>query len=325
MSANNPPKQSASAKKQAVIIATRNRPDDLERTLRSIARAESAGDLLVMIVDGSDPGQVAANQRVVANLSSLDIDHRLFPGPPSLARQRNAGIHRLPESVELVFFLDDDVILDPEYFRQITRAFDQHPDIVGVGGYDASISSQPECSLRQVSRFAFLLDHPRPGCVLPSGQASSPDCADISDPVNVQWLTGFSMAYRRHVLEQERFDASLEGYSHYEDRDLSVRISHYGRLVVLPGARLHHRKSPTNRYDSKQFTYSSLVHIYWFVEKNIQHPLRKPAFWWATIGQTLALIVSSKPQKWDALRGHLKGIATILTRDHALLKSVVKY
>jgi hypothetical protein len=48
--------------------------------------------------------------------------------------------------------------------------------------------------------------------------------------------------------------------------------------------------------------------------------LRKPAFWWATLGQLLATVSSRKPYKWESLRGLWQGIRAVWLRDHPLLQ-----
>jgi hypothetical protein len=74
-----------------------------------------------------------------------------------------------------------------------------------------------------------------------------------------------------------------------------------------------------SRHDAEEFQYSLLTHLYWFVEKTIDHSLKKPAFWWSTIGRLFALLFSTKSQKWRALLGLLKGIRSVVTRSHPLL------
>lgn len=307
--------------RSAAVICTRNRHDSLSRTVASIQNQASDFSLLLLVVDASDPEVVQKNKRLLSETSSLQSVHLSYPESPSLARQRNYGIERLPPDVEIVFFLDDDVTLKPGYFRKIVNLLDQDPRIEGVGGYDVNSHTSPlSRSPQQLIRYLFLLDHPQPGRILPSGEASPPHRTQANQPIPVQWLAGFSMAVRRSALKRERFDDRLEGYSHYEDRDLTLRIGRHGRLVTHPDARLAHRRAAQNRHDPERFNYSMLTHLYWFVEKNIQHPLRKPAFWWSTLGRLIATLLSNAPQRWDALRGLQKGVRAVMTRSHPLLK-----
>jgi GT2 family glycosyltransferase len=306
--------------RSAAIICTRNRAEALSRTVDSIENVAQETPLLLIVVDASDQEILKQNKNRLSESSSLSHLHLHYPDRPSLARQRNYGIQRLPSDVEIVFFLDDDVSLKPGYLREIVTLFDRNSEVVGVGGYDVNQNVTSSFSAQQLLRYLFLLDHPQPGRVLPSGEASPPHRTRSDRPISVHWLAGFTMAYRRSVLERESFDNRLDGYSHYEDRDLAVRICRHGRLMVHPGAQLAHRRSSQNRYDAVRFNYSMLTHLYWFVEKNLESPFRKPAFWWATLGRVLATVFSSNPKKWNALRGLANGIRTVLTRSHPLLK-----
>jgi len=130
----------------AVVLATRNRPTDVERTLRSVARAEGSNTLRVVLVDGSDPDKAQANQQVLRSISSLHVDYHPFPGDPAASRQRNYGVEVLPASIRVVHFIDDDVEVHPQYFTHLADTL-------------------PPAQIRRL----FLLDGTTPGVVLPSG------------------------------------------------------------------------------------------------------------------------------------------------------------
>jgi hypothetical protein len=60
---------------------------------------------------------------------------------------------------------------------------------------------------------------------------------------------------------------------------------------------------------------------YWFVEKNLESGPHRLAFWWSMLGKLLILLVSSHPDRDEALCGFMRGIRTVWRRDHALLRS----
>ncbi len=303
----------------AVIICTRDRPDDLRTTVRSINDQETAPSLLLLVVDASRSDIAQRNANFLSNITPLQTAHLRYPDSPSLPRQRNYGIEHLPEEREIVFFLDDDVTLDPGYIDTIENYLDAHPEVAGVGGYNPI--PPPSFSLRHAARCLFLLDHPEPGRVLPSGAASSPHRLRTLQPTDVQWLAGFSMTYRRACLRNERFDDSLEEYAYLEDRDFALRMRQHGRLITHPDATLTHRRSSVNRYDSEKLAYSFVTHRYWLTDKNVSQSLSKLAFWWSVLGSLLATLLSTQSTKWAALRGSLKGIRATLFHTHPLLQS----
>ncbi len=308
-----------SANDEAVIICTRNRPEFLESTLQSIHSHENADCRLMIVVDASDPSTRRANQSILETVTCFGR-HITYAGEPSLARQRNHAVERLPESIEIVHFMDDDVTVCADYFDAIRGFLQSNPAAGGAGGIIHEPAA-PSSSHPRLLKRLFLLDSSRCGRVLPSGQTTSAQTPSPSSPsvMQTEWLSGCSCSFRRSLLEEHRFDNSLEGYSMLEDLDLSYRISRVAPLYVVPEARLVHHRSPVNRKDAEDYMYHQIVHRRWFVEKNLGRAFHRAAFWWATLGQALATRSSSRPEARAAYQGLRRGVRTVLRRDHPLL------
>jgi GT2 family glycosyltransferase len=305
---------------EAVVICTRNRPDELERTLDSIAAHLPSVDLLLAVVDASDTAERDHTRSLVENFDPLPSVHWPYSDPPSLARQRNAALDRLPPSVKIVHFIDDDVTVHAGYFGALSRLFRRDSDVGGAGGVIVAPSDDTTSSVVERLRRLFLLSHPRAGHVLPSGYATSaqhPRPSDGNGLRETEWLSGCSSSYRRSLLNQHRFDENLTGYSMLEDLDLSYRIHRQAQLVVQPEARLTHRRSPRNRFDAERYGHALTVHRRWFVKKHFDAP--HPAYWWSLVGRLFAILTSSDPHRTAALRGLVQGVRTVLSRNHPLL------
>jgi GT2 family glycosyltransferase len=124
------------------------------------------------------------------------------------------------------------------------------------------------------------------------------------------------------VFDTHRFDPEVEGRSpRLEDLDFSYRVGRIWKLLAEPRAQLIHRTSRANRRNVADFAAEAVPRRYWFVEKNIRHPLRKPAFWWAMLGRMLALLASPNPEKEEVLRGHLRGLRDVWRRHHPLSRT----
>lgn len=301
----------------AALICTRNRVEDLARTLRSIAAVERPPGMLIVIVDASNEEAAAANQRTVQQLTALNVAYHRFRDAPAGTRQRNYGVDRLPRSIRVIHFVDDDVIVLPGYFHRLSQTLSQHPEAGGVGGLIID-TENPRPARPHGLQQLFLLSSRRPGRVLLSGHTSK--VAPNPEPHRVEWLSSCASSYRRDVFDAYRFDPTVEGRSpRLEDLDFSYRVGQSWQLLAEPRARLVHRPSPSHRRDARGVAAESVPRRYWFVEKNIRHPLRKPAFWWATFGQLLAAATSSASEKNEVLRGLWHGIRTAWTRDHPLL------
>lgn len=307
---------------EAIIICTRNRPEDLNETLRSISAHALSDDLLLSVVDASDEAERAHTRRVVEGFGALPSMYRSYTDVPSLTRQRNAALDHLPPSIEIVHFVDDDVTVHPGYFDALSDVLRTHPDVGGVGGMVVEPSDEKASRRVEKLKQLFFLSHAEAGRVLPSGcttSAQHPSPATPAELRNTEWLSGCSSSYRRVLLEQHRFDETLTGYSMLEDLDLSYRIHQKSRLVVQPKARLIHRRSTRNRFDTERYNHALTVHRRWFIEKHFDDLESRLAYWWSLVGRLLAITASSTAHRTAALRGLLHGLRTVLTRNHPLL------
>ena len=308
---------------EAVVICTRNRSGELKQTLRSVAAQSGAEGRLVLVVDGSDPDEVDATAQVVsAWTDELPFHYFRYSGAPAGTRQRNTGIDQLPRSVTIVHFLDDDVTLRPNYFHALSTALRQHPRLLGVGGIildpDASSPTPPEIT---VPHKLFLLRTDAPSRVLASGQTTPAWPAHGRALQPAEWLSTCASSYRRNVFEHHRFDPAVEGPSpRLEDLDFSYRVAREGTLAVAPEAHCVHRFSSTNRQEVSDSTCERVARRYWFVEKNLGSGPHRLAFWWSMLGKFLILLVSSHPDRNEALHGFLRGIQTVWRRNHSLLR-----
>lgn len=307
---------------EAVVICTRNRPKELNQTLRSVASQSGAEERLVLIIDGSDPDDAERTADVVQNWGDegFPFHYHRYSGTPAGTRQRNVGVDLLPESVDVVHFLDDDVTVEPGYFETLVGVLHQHPPLLGVGGIIMeSDGSVPRPSVHWGHRL-FLLRTDRPSRVLPSGQTTPAWPVGEGKMQPAQWLSTCASSYRRRVFRRHRFDPNAVGPSPgLEDLDFSVRVAQDGPLAVASEASCVHHVSARNRRSTSATTQERLVRRYWFVEKNMDHPLNRLAFWWSVVGKLVALASSSNPKSRAALQGLRRGLRTVWTRNHPLL------
>ena len=307
---------------EAVVICTRNRPDELKQTLNSIAAHPPDLDLLLAVIDAGDDQHRTHTRSLVEGFDTLPSAHWSYTDTPSLARQRNTAIDRLPASVEIVHFIDDDVTVRPGYFEALSAALRSDSDVGGTGGIITERPQGVPSSSPERLRRLFFLGHSDPGRVLPSGYATNaqhPRTNSAHGLRKTEWLSGCSSSYRRDLLERHRFDETLTGYSMLEDLDLSYRIRQQARLIVQPEARLLHRRSSRNRLDAERYGHALTVHRRWFMEKHFDTPSACLAYWWSLVGRLLAILASSDDHRSAALRGLLRGVQTVLTRNHPLL------
>lgn len=286
----------------AVIVCTRNRPDDIRRLLETLPGQTVRPSLIVC--DSSDDD---ATRQLVEHFASSGSwpqvqYHHCEPG---LTRQRMRSLELLAGDTEIVHFIDDDVVLDPGYFEAIEKTFEEHPDVLGVGGYIVDAGPTP-----RVSVLARVLGtgSKRYGRITRSGRNVFP--FHPSELAEVDWLSGCSMSFRRRVFDSLAFDTRMEGYSLGEDVDFTFRVSRMGRLLLQPDAKMMHLVSDTARMESSRLVEESLVFRHRFVSEMRGHGTSLTAFWWSVFGEMLMtagkVLVRSDRSRWV---GHLRALA----------------
>jgi glycosyltransferase involved in cell wall biosynthesis len=219
--------------KLALVIPTKDRPDDLRRMLGSVDK-QSVRPAQLIVVDGSNPDV----RHVVDSFPGLEIEYvRVFP--PSLAKQRNAGMARLRHDISMAGYLDDDVVLEPEAIETVL-AFWETAD-ANIGGVSFNIVNAEEPRGLWVKSL-FGLDGYRRGAVLPSGWTTAPGSprADLE----VDWLCGGATIWRRDIIDHYTYDEWFQGMGFLEDVDYSFNIREKYRLMVVSLARLVHNSPP---------------------------------------------------------------------------------
>ncbi|WP_320671638.1 glycosyltransferase family 2 protein [Patulibacter defluvii] len=110
----------------SVVIPTRDRATLLERTLRSLARVEGAAGLEIVVIDDGSETPLADQ----LPLAELDLDLRVLRQEPGgLNVGRNSGV--AATSREIVAFLDDDVLVEPDWGIGVAAAFDGRRALIG--------------------------------------------------------------------------------------------------------------------------------------------------------------------------------------------------
>ena len=132
----------------SLIVCTYQRAEALNRLLASVVIQTTYPDE-ILIIDGSKDleTQQSISSQTIRNLKYFKVEEK----DRGLTRQRNFGTEKLNSKSEIVCFLDDDVVLEPDYFKAVLKAFDSDPDIVGVGG----VATHPIGIILQ-KRFMYL-------------------------------------------------------------------------------------------------------------------------------------------------------------------------
>jgi GT2 family glycosyltransferase len=277
-----------------VVIPTRNRPDDLEVTVKSVLSQTVLPERLI-VVDQSGSSEswtrVSACIRGRAASGHLvpDLIYILDPAIPGLTAARNRALGQVAE--EIVLFLDDDVILEPEFVEEILAVYRGHPEACGVGGIITNYAP-PSPPFRCWTRL-FVLP--------PFWDDRQPVYwrarrLQGAGPVRVTRLGGGLMSFRLAEIAGMRFDEGLTGACDGEDVEFCARLKPGSILLISPQARLFHKQTPVARsaghwLERHARTFSYLYRRNWSVQ--VRHRL---AYSWLRVGYGLAAVAASARQ-----------------------------
>jgi GT2 family glycosyltransferase len=291
-----------------LIICTRNRPGDLARCLASVL-AQTRVPIRTTVVDSSDDD---ATTLVVEKASAhwpLGRDLAYLPARPGLVHQRVIGLHGTIEPI--VHFVDDDTVLEPGYIEAIVATFERDTALA-IGGVGGFITNQPPHRFRPIDE-RLGLDSAREGVVLPSGRNVRVYTEPKHD-LDVDWLPGCAMSYRRAVLELEPPDERVGPHRNGEDVQLSYRIRQRRRLVITPRARIAHHESNDGRRDVDELTTVELVSR-WERVRAGTGALDPHAFWVSAVGQLgwygTKAVLSLSRERMAIARATWRGITEI--------------
>jgi GT2 family glycosyltransferase len=276
--------------KLSLIVATKDRPDDLRRLFDSLQCQIIAPDEIVVVDASTEP--VEPLMKEFPELAIRYMRH----WPPSAAAQRNTGIRNCDAESTLVGFADDDTTFEPQAFSNMLKFWhDAGPDILGAA---FNIRNYPDCGSSSVKRSSFVkrlgLYSPIPGAVSPSGWQTV--TGNVDETLYVEWLPSGASVFRRSVFGENAFDEFFQSYSYLEDLDFSYTISRMGKLAIVADAGFSHFPSTGGRVSARQFGRFEIRNRLYFVRK---HHL-SVARCYLGLAIRLAMSVGSGLLKWDA-------------------------
>lgn len=225
----------------SAILPTRNRPDFLARCLSSLAQQQPPL-IEIVICDSSDDDQSRqVAERARCRFSTTTLLY-LRAARIGLAPQRNQAI--AASTQPYVWFLDDDVILEPDCLQQLHSALVQYP---ATGGVTATLTNQ---AYSQPGPWTLALMRWFEGgvqrktyataCVGP-GWTFWPDASPAAPALSrAEWLIGCCSMYRREALPSPAVPDHFEGGAFGEDLAASLSVGQRWELKHVRDARVFH-------------------------------------------------------------------------------------
>lgn len=213
----------------SVVIITRDRPTEmLRQTLMALGRQMTA-PLETLVVDTS---AADALPWMITNEFPLVRVMHIPDGPRCMPWSRNQGIAETKG--EIIAFLDDDALAEPQWLAEIVRAYGDDPSIGGVGGRVIEGLNLGGTVRNSGDPVAFFDKYGLPHA----------DFNSITDDIiEVGHLKGCNMSFRRTALAAvDGFDEYYSGIAHREETDLCIRVRRSGyRLLYNPQATVEHK------------------------------------------------------------------------------------
>ena len=218
-------------RKLSVIICTYNRDKHIYNALKSIALSNFPVDLYEILVINNNSTDTTENEceRFYSDFKGINY-HYFVEKNQGLSPARNRGIAEA--NGEIIIFLDDDAVAEPDYLTKMFDFFESKPDAAACGGriYPRFETKRP----RWMSRFLVSL-------------TSSIDLGNnVKIFSNRQFPVGANMAVRKQMFEKYglfnpnlgRKGNSLDGA---EEKDLFYRMMAAGeKIYYVPDAIVYH-------------------------------------------------------------------------------------
>ncbi len=285
------------------------RPNALLNLLNSVKLQELYPNE-ILIIDGSTTNETyeILNVNIFENLSYYLVSNE----QRGLTKQRNFGISKVSEATEIICFLDDDTILDKDYFKNLISTYTLYPDALGVGGYiknETSWSISENVEKIKINEFYFDgykrsegtrfvlrkklgLDANQPPGFFPEfshGRSIGflPPSGKIYE---VEQLMGGVSSFKKEIFLEFQFSPYFEGYGLYEDADFTLRLSKKGKLFVNTNAQLQHFHDQSGR--PNKYVYGKMVvRNGWYVWRvKYPNPSLKATIKWHSIIVLLIII-----------------------------------
>ncbi|HUZ46421.1 MAG TPA: glycosyltransferase [Terriglobia bacterium] len=230
------------APRLAIVIPTKDRPESLRRTLKSLVEQSRRPEQVIIVASGGRESEVVA-----AEFTEVPVLY-IYKPLASISSARNAGMEAACRDVTLIGFVDDDIVFDPGAIESMLSFWETAPEDVGGAGFNFRNMLAPETarkwSLKPVKTLygLFLGKAKEKGKVLRSGFATP--IYPVSETIRVDWLETIAVVFRRQVLDRYRFDEFFAGYSYLEFLDFTYSIGKKFKLYVVGDAWVTHHSSP---------------------------------------------------------------------------------
>ncbi len=244
----------------SVIIPTLNRANDMARLLPTIISQTSLPDELIIVDQSKNNATKDISYKLLANIAiKLNYIHdSSFNG---LVKAKEIGSKQA--NGDIICFLDDDIVLDNDYFNNIKLGFKQNINMLGCMGYITSENKQSKLYLYAHDIFfkGIFTDN-RPKIL-----------ANINDNsamlIKSNLLSGGASSWQKEIFENIEFDTN-NNFHNFEDTDYSTRaVKLYGNsFYINTKAKMQHITTQPERTNYYIMQKGKIINAFMFYKKN---------------------------------------------------------
>ena len=273
----------------AVLIATRNRPEQLNTLLSSLSKSVNRISQVTIVSSGTNVSEIINNHCPYLPLTYL---HSEISGQIA---QKMKGIELISSNTDWVLFLDDDLVISEDAIDNLIDNYLNNSKYKDVAGFGLNLNN---IELRGQNKFMSLflklvgLHSDTSGMILKNGHAQR--YLDSNNDIYTQWLNGLSV-WRFNLLKNYNPKFSRIDYAAYEDVIFSYKISKQYKLLFIAGAcanNQHYEKYSS--LSASKFKAAAYMR-YLFVVENKE--LSKLLMLFAQFFRTLDFIRGGEPSK----------------------------
>jgi hypothetical protein len=286
--------------KYGILVATRNRVEQLSVLLLSITQLEHQPERVVISYSGMNPYDRIKEFKEKLNIELIE---NIKPGQVS---QKKKGLSRFGNEVDWIMFCDDDITLTRDCVSNMLDNISKHQDSHEIGGAGFSLGDyrkKEHGCLEKLGRFVFNLKTHPPGVVRSNGYNTS--YIQEQKIIYTSWLNSASI-WRAEIAKG--YAVQLDDVTHALSEDLifSYAVSRNHSLIYNPHAVIHMQSTDEKTLSEGQLRYERTYHNLYFVLLNKE--LSKFGYLWSSLGRMIKSINKDKKESY----GNKSGLRNLL-------------
>lgn len=265
-----------------VVIATRNRESYLDKLLNSIKVNSKLPKIICIVASGRQINGVIEKYKQILPIRYIHMDQK------GQVKQRNTGIRSIQNEVDIICNLDDDHVLDKEFFNLCLKDFKSvSSSVVGMGTNQKNrFFKNQKCNL--IKRI-YLQCSDKNGIILKSGKATQYN--QNSKFEKTEWLNGLSV-WRSEIFSEYINELEVSQYAAAEDIIFSYQVSRKYELVTNGDLVLYEQEINQQIDENFERLVATNLHRLYMVEKF--NNLSRVAYGFNLIGITIEHLIRDK-------------------------------